>query len=353
MRIVVTGATGNVGTSVVDALLADSEVDSVLGIARRRPELPDGLEFASADVARDDLGLLFQGADAVIHLAWAIQPSRDGAALRSTNVDGSRRVAAAVAEAGVSALIYASSVGAYSPGPVDGHMVDESWPTGGIETSFYSRHKAEVERMLDSFEVDNPGTRVVRLRPALIFKADAGAEIRRLFAGPLLPSPLVAPRRLPAFPWVRGLSTQVVHSSDVGRAYALAARSDLRGAFNLAAEPAINAATLRAALGKRVIELPAAPVRSLAAASWRLRLQPTPEGWFDMGMKSPLMSTARALSELGWAPEHPAGSTFVELLEGLAGSQGLPTPPLEPHAGGRLRFAEFLSGIGASDRADR
>ena len=36
-------------------------------------------------------------------------------------------------------------------GPKD-RRVDESWPTTGIPTSFYSRHKAEVERLLDRFE---------------------------------------------------------------------------------------------------------------------------------------------------------------------------------------------------------
>ena len=79
------------------------------------------------------------------------------------------------------ALVYASSVGAYSPGPKD-RRVDESWPTAGIESSFYSRHKAEVERLLDRFERETPSVRVVRLRPALIFKREAASGIRRLFA---------------------------------------------------------------------------------------------------------------------------------------------------------------------------
>ena len=66
--------------------------------------------------------------------------------------------------------------------------MDESWPREGTRTSFYARHKAAAEHALDEIE---PRTRVVRLRPGLIFKREAGTEIRRLFAGPLLPSPLV------------------------------------------------------------------------------------------------------------------------------------------------------------------
>src|SRR5438874_375446 len=184
MRVVVTGATGNVGTSTLRSLCIDGRVAEIVGIARRTPSLPmPKTTWVSADVVTDDLVPIFDGADAVVHLAWAIQPSRDEATLRAVNVDGSARVFAAVAEAGVPALVYASSVGAYSPGPKD-RPVDESWPTDGIQSSFYARHKAEVERVLDRFERDHPEVRSVRLRPGLIFKREAASEQRRLFAGP-------------------------------------------------------------------------------------------------------------------------------------------------------------------------
>src|SRR5919112_6754416 len=173
MRVVVVGATGNVGTSVLHALAREPAVDSIVGVARRLPAMSfPKTEGAQADIRTDDLVPLFRGADAVVHLAWLIQPSRDEAELRSVNVDGSARVFRAAGEAGVGALVYASSIGAYSPGPKD-RAVDESWPTEGIETSFYSVHKAEVERLLDRFEQDFPDVRAVRFRPGLIFKAEA------------------------------------------------------------------------------------------------------------------------------------------------------------------------------------
>ena len=173
MRVVVVGATGNVGTSVLRALADEPEVESILGIARRLPRLVwPKTSWAEADVSRDELEVHFRGADVVIHLAWLIQPSRHLETLRATNVDGSARVFDAVARAGVPSLVYASSVGAYSPGPKD-RRVDESWPTDGIETSFYSRHKAETERLQDRFEAEFPSVRSVRLRPGLIFKREA------------------------------------------------------------------------------------------------------------------------------------------------------------------------------------
>ncbi|MDQ4131201.1 MAG: NAD-dependent epimerase/dehydratase family protein, partial [Actinomycetota bacterium] len=219
MRVVVVGATGNVGTSLLRALVDEPEVDSVLGLARRRPALQvPKTTWAEADIRSTDLVPHFEGADAVVHLAWLIQPSRDLETVQAVNVDGSERVFRAVAEARVPALVYASSVGAYSPGPKD-RKVDESWPTGGIPTSFYARHKAAVERSLDRFEREAPEVRVVRLRPALIFKREAASGIRRLFGGPFVPSPLLDPRFIPVVPNIEGLRFQGVHSLDVGEAY--------------------------------------------------------------------------------------------------------------------------------------
>src|SRR5581483_3669165 len=120
MRVVVTGATGNVGTAVIRALRRDPAVTEIVGVARRRPEQPiEGVELVAADVVSDDLVPVFRWAAVVIHLAWLIQPARDRDLTHGVNVGGSERVFRAAAEAGVPALVYASSVGAYSPGPKD------------------------------------------------------------------------------------------------------------------------------------------------------------------------------------------------------------------------------------------
>jgi nucleoside-diphosphate-sugar epimerase len=346
MRVVVTGATGNVGTALLRALERDGTVDSIVGIARRRPSVaPAGVEWVAADIVDADLARVFAGADAVVHLAWLIQPSRDRALTRRVNVDGSRRVFAAAAEAGVGALVHASSIGAYAPGPKD-RRVDESWPATGISTSFYSRDKAACESALDELEADHPELRVVRLRPALIFQRDAASEIRRLFVGPFLP-PVVADRRfIPVVPDHPRLRVQAVHADDIGEAYRLAVVRDVRGAFNIAAEPVLDPPELGRLLGARPVRVPASVLRGLAAATWRLRLQPTPPGWVDLGLGVPLMDTTRARTELGWEPTRSAGDALLELLDGLRSGAGGRTPPLDPAAGGPLRVREVLTGVG-------
>ncbi len=348
MKVVVFGATGNVGTSVVRALSEDPAIERVTGVARRLPALDvRKTAWIQADITSSPLVPILDGADAVIHLAWAIQPSRDDQALRSTNVDGSLRVFDAVSKARVPTLVYASSVGAYSRGPKD-REVDESWPTGGIETSFYSRHKAEVESHLDDFERGEPGVRVVRLRPGLIFKREAATEIRRLFLGPLVPRFAFSPRALVAVPDIPRLRFQAVHTDDVAEAYRLALLDEnARGAYNVAADPVLDPSVLADALGARPIKASARVIRGLAAATWRARLQPTPEGWLDMGLGVPLMSSRRARDELGWAPRKDATATLKELLDGLRAGAGLDSPPLDPASSGTARANEFRTGVGA------
>src|SRR5579884_2569395 len=232
MRVVVVGATGNVGTSVLESLRDERKVEEIVAVARRPSSRRyPRTTFVAADITDADLAPIFAGADAVVHLAWLIQPGRDESITRAVNVTGSRRVFDAVVQAGVPTLVYASSVGAYSAGPKD-RAVDESWPTGGIPSSFYSRHKAEVERLLDRLEHDQPELRVVRLRPGLIFKREAATEIRRLFVGPFLPRWLVRPELIPIVPDTERLRVQAVHSLDIGDAYRRAIVSDARGAFN-------------------------------------------------------------------------------------------------------------------------
>ena len=332
MRIVVTGATGNVGTAVLRALAAAPEVTEVVGVARRLPapdvHLPGSVRWERADVSSSPLEPLLAGAEAVIHLAWLIQPARMPGLLTRANVLGTRRLLAATAGSGVRTVVHASSVGAYSPGP-DVGPVDESWPTGGIATSAYSREKSAVEALLDDFEAARPGIRVVRLRPGLVFQRSAAEEIARLFLGPLVPTRLVRPGRIPAVPDVAGLRFQVVHADDAAAAYRAAVLSpDAQGAYNIAASPVIDTHQLAAALGARRLPVPAALVRQAAAWTFRLHLQPTAVGWVDLALRVPVMSTDRAQRDLGWSPTVSATDALRELLDGLGSRAAGPTPPL-------------------------
>jgi nucleoside-diphosphate-sugar epimerase len=201
--------------------------------------------------------------------------------------------------------------------------------------------------MLDSLEEAQPGLRVVRLRPGLIFKREAGAGVRRLFAGPFLPTPLVRPGLLKVIPDIPDLRFQCVHSYDVGEAYRLAATTDVRGAFNIATEPVVDPPMLAEMFGARLVPVSGGSVRAFAHWTWRARLQPTPEGWVDLALQTPILDTKRAHADLGWEPRFTSQQALLDLLEGLRTNYGIDTPPLHPKAGGTLRWKEIAKGIGA------
>src|ERR687893_737546 len=296
MRVVVVGASGNLGTSVLRSLSMEPRVESVLGVARRLPNLKvEKVEWAAADVVTDDLVPLLRGADAVVCLAWIIQPSRDLTKQWMTNVEGTMRVAHATKEAGVPAFLYASSIGAYSPGPKD-RAVDESYPTGG------------------------------------------------------LPTVLANPSLINLIPDIENLRSQVIHSYDVGEAFRLAILDEnARGAFNIATEPVLDAQEIGRILNARPVPFSAQLARVGAGLSWALRLQPVPPGWLDLSLNVPIMDTTRARTELGWVPARSADEALLELLEGLRTGSGLDTPPLSPKTSGPVRVREILTGVGGRE----
>ena len=330
MKVVVVGATGNVGTSVVAALAAEPRVDEIVGVEKRPPDLEvPKVTWMAVDISADPLDDVVAGADVVVHVAWLLQPSHDERLLQRTNVAGTARLVAAMVRNRVPALVYASSVGTYAPGPV-GVRVDESWPSTGVPTSQYSRQKAAVERLLDQVEQSHPELRVVRLRKALIFKPDAASEIKRFFLGPLAPTQLAGRVGLPFVPDDERLAFQTVHTKDVAEAYRLAVLSDASGAYNIAAEPVITPVILGQVLGAQPVGISPALLRAGAAVTYAARLLPAEPGWIDLAVNAPLMSTEKARIELGWQPVHSAVDTLEELFAGFARGAGMGTPPLVP-----------------------
>src|SRR4051812_17262735 len=221
MRIAVTGATGNIGTSVLSRLGKDGE-HTLVGLARRTPgsePSTDHVEWVGVDLTDDaclpELERAFEGADAVVHLAWGFQPSHDLRYLEELGVGGTRRVLSSVAAVGVPHLVHMSSVGAYSP-KRDDVPVDETWPTGGVRTSRYSVHKAAAERLLDAHERGGSPTLISRMRPGIVGQRAAGSALLRYGLPAFVPAAVLD--RVPVLPLDRRLAVPMIHADDVADA---------------------------------------------------------------------------------------------------------------------------------------
>ncbi|MDQ0373162.1 NAD-dependent epimerase/dehydratase family protein [Cellulomonas humilata] len=338
MRVVVVGASGNVGTALLRRFVDDGTVTSVVGVARRAPRgtppAPYGVaSWVGCDVtdpdAVDTLTAAFAGADAVVQLAWAIQPSHDRRRLHDVNVAGTRRVLDAARRAGVPHVVVASSVGAYSPAPDDVPR-GEGWATDGVRSSSYSVDKASVERMLDEAEAASPDLAIARLRPALVFQRAAGHEISRYFLGPWVPKRAIN-GYLSALPWPDGLRLQVVHADDVASAFREAVVRRVRGPFNVAAPDVLRGQDLADVVSRgRLVEVPVAQARAVVRVGWHARAVPVGPGWLDMALAAPLLDTSHAQRELNWRPTRSGIDTVRELVAGIASGAGTASPPLRP-----------------------
>jgi UDP-glucose 4-epimerase len=344
MTVAVTGASGNVGTALLRRLTAPTAgVAEVRGLARRRP--PDIAPWSTVHWHLADLGEpaseevlaeLMDGVDAVVHLAWALQPGRRPDDLRRVNVEGTRRVVRAAAAAGVSQFVHMSSIGAYAPGAV-GQKVAEDWPTTGIPSAQYSRDKSEAERVVREVMSRHTDTTLTVVRPTLVLQPEASSEIGRYFLGPwlfgaarLLPGVVarLLPLPLPA------VAVSFVHADDVADALERMLDRRAAGPFNLAAEPVLDSDAIARALGTVRVPVPALALRTALRAAFAAHLVPTEPGWLDIGTKVPALDTSRARRLLDWAPFHRSDEVVAQFVAALGRGEGAPGPLLRP-AGGR------------------
>ncbi len=146
MRVAITGATGFVGRELVRQLHAAGH--EIVGLLL--PSEPDEA-LACGDVVRGDitdpesLRGLFDGCDAVVHLASAVGYGQRWEACRTVNVDGTEHVAAEAIRAGIRRFVHMSSVSVY--GRKTGVVLDESAPMLPIGDP-YGDTKIEAERIV-------------------------------------------------------------------------------------------------------------------------------------------------------------------------------------------------------------
>lgn len=175
MRIVVTGASGLIGSALVPALRSDGH--SVLRLVRRAPQ---GTDEASWDPAGHRLDpAVLAGTDAVVHLSGAGVGDRRWSAgykqtLQRSRIDTTATLAEAIAAAEPRPRVWvsASAVGWY--GDTGDREVDESSPPGvGFLASLCRRWEDSTGA------AERAGVRVVHPRSGLVLTR-AGGLVRRL-----------------------------------------------------------------------------------------------------------------------------------------------------------------------------
>jgi UDP-glucose 4-epimerase len=324
LTVAVTGPTGEIGISTVDALEQDSEVERIIGMARR-PFDPAAHGWTLTEYRRGDIldraavDALVADADVVVHLAFIIMGSREEST--RVNLTGTRNVfEATVAADRPRRLVYTSSVAAYGYHSDNPMPITEAVPTRGSPEHYYSQQKAACESALVEITADSP-LEVFVLRPCIVAGPKAPAlsdamPFNRL-PGPVKRITQVLPLLKPLFP-DPGTPLQLVHHDDVGAAIALAATSSAPpGAYNIAADGVISISEVAEALGARPVRVPSVAATAASAVIARLPFVPSALEWLHVGRTSVVMDTAKAKTQLGWSPKYTAAETLSALAESV------------------------------------
>ncbi|MCT7657618.1 NAD-dependent epimerase/dehydratase family protein [Mycobacterium deserti] len=324
LTVAVTGPTGDIGISAVEALEHSTEVEQIIGMARR-PFDPARLGWTKTRYQQGDIrdraavDALVADADVVVHLAFIIMGSREESA--RVNLEGTRNVfEATVAAERPRRLVYTSSVAAYGYHADNPVPLTEDVPPRGSPEHYYSEQKAACEATLAEI-VTGSDLETYVLRPCIVAgpRAPALAEAMpwNQLPGPVKKVAQALPLLKPPFP-DPGTPLQLVHHDDVAAAIALAATTSAPpGAYNIAGDGVVSMSAVAKQLGARPVRVPRIAASAASQVIARLPFVPSVLEWLHVGRTSVVMDTAKAKSQLGWKPEHSAAETLSALAQSV------------------------------------
>jgi len=304
-RILVTGADGFLGRSVVAALARESVSRLVAADVREVPaerRLP-GVTYLVQDVRDPALAqtLADHAIDSVVHLASIVTPGKGSSREFEYSVDvlGSKNVLDACVAQGVAQVVVSSSGAAYGYYADNPAWLRETDALRGNEVFAYAHHKRLVEEMLAQYRADHPALAQTVLRIGTILGERVDNQITALFDKPRLlairgsESPFV-------FVWDEDVTGAIVH----------ALRTQRAGCFNLAGDGALALREIARRLGKPVLELPAGLLRAALAVGSTLGLSRYGPEQLDFLRYRPVLLNTALKEVLGYVPGKTSAQAF-------------------------------------------
>lgn len=328
LTVAVTGPTGTLGFGLMPHIQLDGRISRVVGVARRPFDPAEHgwskLEYLRGDVRdQETLERAFEGADVVVHLAFAVlgplTSARGGRqAAREVNVEGTVHAFRAAAAAGARRFVYPSSVAAYGFHRDNPEGMTEDWPVRPAAHLPYAQDKAEVERLLAEEAKGHSQTELYVVRPSIVVGPHTVgaklpgplASLAQLVTGRLRRLPVPIPALVPDLP------LQLVHELDVGRALLqCVVGAGPPGVYNIAADDVLSLRDVARELGVVPLPVPAAPVRAAARLAAELPLLPPAARWVEAAGHPAVMDTTRAKTDLDWTPRFSARDALRAALD--------------------------------------
>jgi nucleoside-diphosphate-sugar epimerase len=303
MRVLVTGATGVYGRSVVERLVRAGH--EVVAMARRPPRaLPHGVRFAAADVSDlEAVTRAMDGCEVVCHLAFVVTPMKDREESRRISVGGTGNVLEAMRRTGARRLVSASSAMSYGANPDNPPLFTEEHEQRPAADYVYGTDKVAAERLiLDS------GIEAVIARTAVTVGRNIDNLLVDIFAAPAIAGIKDVDIRY-----------QLVHQDDIGRFFALACEQGPPGPVNVAPPDFLALEEIARILGKRYVEVTADQALKGIEFMWKHDLADITPGEAAGISYLPRMATDRLRDEWGFECAWSTADSVLDLRRAVTG----------------------------------
>ncbi len=323
-RVLVTGASRDLGGALARLLSADPSIETVVGVDTYPPRESIGrAEFVRADIRNPLIAKVITtaGIDTVVHmnvLASALQAG-GRAAMKEVNVIGTMQLLAACQKSpAVRTLVLKSTTSVYGRSARDPGLFTEDTEPRAVPTSGYAKDAVEVEAYVRGFGRRRPDVAISVLR----FTS---------FVGPRVDTTLTRYFGLPVAPTISGCDPrlQMCHEDDALAVLRHAAEGDRPGVFNVGGEGVLLLSQALRRLGRPSIGLlaPTGPAIGLALRLLRSDvLSPEQLSFLGHGHAVDL----RALREdFGYQPRYTTAAAFEDYAAAHPGPlRRVPVPQL-------------------------
>lgn len=272
LRVFVTGCSGYLAQTLIQACLKESDVEWVGGIDVRAPQSTQGWHFQNLDIRSPEIATVLEknNVNTLVHMAWVFNPTHNPALEYEVDVLGSMNIVEAASKARIPYMIYMSSTTAYGPHPDNPVIFDESYPRRGHSGYLYSKYKAEVDALMLEFLEQHPDFRMFMIRACIIL-------------GPHTRNVVTKMTEMPIMFGVRGCDPpmQFLHEEDLQRLLVWAVKKQPVGVYNVTGRDTIRYSELASSIHKKVLWLPEGLVYPAQNLIWKLRLMPFPPSILD------------------------------------------------------------------------
>ena len=309
--VVITGAAGYIARQLIAALENHRGCQKILGTDIVEPAFHAAkLEFCKHDIRDPSLFDQWQAQkiDALVHLAFIVDPIHDEKKMYDVNVNGTRNVLNICARLNIPHIIVASSGTAYGAWPDNPPALKENDPIRLFPPTFsYAYHKGLIEQLCVDFMEKHPQTIFNIVRPCVVY----GPNTNNYLARYLKNLPVVF------LPDGHDPDLQFVHEEDLSELFLLLIKNKIPGPFNAAGDGVVKISQAAAMIGKKTQKIPLRLYRALIWLLWHLRIKSVeaPAGIVAYSSYPWVLDTARAKNELGWEPHYTTRQTLQIMLE--------------------------------------